>query len=48
MEDFDIANLKEETSDEKFLKIKISDIENQNLWRVFDILSGKWKFKDDE
>ena len=47
-EDLDLKNLKEETSDEKFLKLEISDVENWNLWRVFDILCGTRKFKENE
>ena len=31
-EDIELANLKEETSDEKFLKLEISDVESKNLW----------------
>lgn len=47
-EEMELANLKEETSDEKFLKLEISDVENKNLWWVFDILCGKRKYKENE
>ncbi len=46
--ELDILDLKEETSDEKFLKIKISEVEERNLWRVFGILTGRRYFKENE
>lgn len=46
--ELDIVDLKEETTDEKFLKIKISEVEQRNLWRVFDILCGRRVFKESE
>lgn len=46
--ELDLINLKEETTDEKFLKLKISEVEEKNLWRVFDILCGKRSFKENE
>ena len=32
---------KEETSEEKFMKVQISEVENSNLNRVFKLFSGK-------
>lgn len=36
-----MLNLQEETTDEKFMKIEISEVEQQNLNKVFDILTGQ-------
>ena len=44
----DIINLREETTDEKFLKLKISEVEETNLWRAFEILCGKRNYKENE
>ena len=40
--------MKEETTDEKFLKVKISEVEERNLWRVFNILCGQRVYKENE
>ena len=40
--------LREETTEEKFMKIEISEVEKKNLWRVFDILCGERIFTEDE
>ena len=39
---------KEETTEEKFMKVKISEVEDTNLKRVFDLFVGDRKFKDNE
>lgn len=44
----DIMSLKEETTDEKFMKLKISEVEERNLWRVFKILCGPRKYKENQ
>ena len=40
--------LREETTEEKFMKIEISEVEKKNLWRVFDILCGERIFAEEE
>ena len=45
---FNTEVLCEQTSDEKHLDLKISEFEEQNLWRVFKILYGKRVFKDSD
>ena len=44
----DFLQLKEETTDEKFMRLKISEVEETNLWRVFEILCGTRVFKENE
>ena len=44
----DLNFLKEKTSEEKFLAIKLSEVEEQNLWKVFKILCGNRDFKEGE
>ena len=47
-QDTDVLNLKEETTDEKFLKIKISEVEERNLKKVFKVLCGRRNYKENE
>ena len=44
----DFLQLKEETTDEKFMRLKISEVEETNLWRVFEILCGTRVYKENE
>ena len=44
----DLNFLKEKTSEEKFLSIKLSEVEEQNLWKVFKILCGNREYRENE
>lgn len=44
----DLNFLKEKTSEEKFLSIKLSEVEEQNLWKVFKIICGNREFREAE
>ena len=35
-----------ETSDQKLMRVELSEIEEENLWRVFDLFCAKHTFKD--
>ena len=48
IDNFDLIQLKEETSDEKFMRLKISEVEERNLWRAFEILCGPRTYKENE
>mgnify|MGYP005607626505 CR=1 FL=1 len=40
--------LEEETSDQKLLKIELSEVEQENLWRVFRLLCSNRNFREGE
>ena len=44
----DLNFLKEKTSEEKFMSIKLSEVEEQNLWKVFKILCGNREYRENE
>ncbi len=44
----DLKFLEEETSEQKFMKVELSEVEEQNLWRVFNILCSRRTFKEGE
>lgn len=44
----ELKYLREETTEEKYMKIEISEVEKKNLWRVFKILCGDRRFREEE
>ena len=44
----ELSYSKEETTEEKFSKVVISDVEKENLERVWDLFKGVRGFKDNE
>jgi len=42
----ELSYSKEETTEEKFSKVEISEVEQINLWRVFNLFIGD-RFKED-